>query len=272
MKFLILIFIVCSAWGQDIHHWVDEYEKKVFFVPKLELKVSLVELKESEDDWGTLIIDSNYSSDEVEKDVDLNNLKKRYRDYEFRNLRTIKSKDVISLRILPLKKNVSVQLRNSMHGVYFYLQVDLDQKNFLKIRESLLGEEKLVLIEDEFEVSMKKNEIVEEVSLGNKVCRKLFSNGNSTYSVLKNYFKQLHSLEQKEFKFNSTYESLRDNLLYGCVMQDMSQSVSSFKELLLTKLYENRSVKEIKGQTIKLENKKAKINIVTKVISYKEIK
>ncbi len=272
MKILLILIISFLSFSNTIHHWVDHHNKSLFYVPKLELKVSLVRLGEDKNDWGTLIIDSGYSMEGVDSDQSLKDLKSKYSSYEIRPLKASLNKENLSISILPIDKVMHLTPRNSVHGIYFYTQLDLNYHEYQKIHEFILENEIIIKIYDEVDVDVSLNQIVEEVKVSGSVCSRIFKDGSTTYSVIKNLIHEERKIESKKFKFQNTKKDLLTKLKYQCVQQDISDQILNFKDLLSSKLYQNNSSKDLIGQTIKLKKMTKSVGLQTRITSFKELK
>ncbi len=273
MKYIFLIIFSTISFSQNIDYWVDEFKKRVYFVPAIEMNISLVITKVSAQAWSRLVIDTEYTDQGLDNDPQYRNLKLKFPEYSFRALNPeLSFSENVHVSIPALSKEKNVELRAGVLGPYFHGWFDLNKEETQKVKEMIQYQAKLVSLRTALVANFKINTIMEHYEISNSICDRIFSQGNNTFYVLKQYFKNISKFKKERFKYLSTYENLKAQVLNNCIMQDLNISISSFDDLLGQRLYQNNEKSSIIGQTIKVENKSESINLRSIHKTFEELK
>ncbi len=272
MKFLYLIIFSSISFSQNMDYWVDEFQERIYFVPRVEMNISLILTKVSSQKWGRLVIDTQYTDEGLNNDPEYLKLKEKYSDFSFQAINSeLNFSEIAEIRLSVLGKKKKVQLRPGVLGPYFHAWFDLNKNETQKIREMALGKKKLVEINAELFAQFKINMILEKYEISNAICEKLFSQGSSTYEVFQQYFLAVDKIKETSFKYLSTYKDLKNQILNRCLMQDLNIQINSFDDLLKLKLYQNDESETIEGRTIEIQRRRERIKLKLMEVSYEEL-
>jgi len=273
MKYLLLCFFSSIGLSQGLYHWIDDVNKTVHFVPRVEISLSLVEAKVSEQQWARLVVDTEYTDKGLNNDPYYQKLRRKFKGYSFKAINPeLDFSGLVNVKIQTLDKEKSVQLLPGILGPYFHVWFDLNKSQTEKLRKSLSDKQDLVQVSAKVIANLKINKEVERFSRPNYNCERLFQSGDSTFKVLEQYFSLISKLKLNSFKYQETFENFKLEFLNRCLMQDLNTPVRSFKDLLGSKLYLNDHDGPIVGRTIKVKRKSESIELLSIQKTFKELR